>query len=383
MLYYLHNLTELYSPLRLFQYITFRAFAAAGTAFLISLLLGPLVIRRLRRMKIGQNIRTDIKDLHSGKKGTPTMGGVLIILAVLLTTLLWFDWSNTFVWMALSTMIYLGAVGFLDDYLKLRGAQRNADGGLSARAKFALQVVWAVALTLWLWSDPATRELADCIMVPFKKTPLLAGLPIGASILFIIMVVVGSSNAVNLTDGLDGLAIGCTNSVILSYLILSYIAGHAVFAEYLQVPNVQGAGELTVFCGSMLGAGLGFLWFNCHPARVFMGDTGSLALGGSIAVVAILIMQELLLLIVGGVFVIEALSVITQVGYFKYSRRRYGQGRRVFRRAPIHHHFELLEKENAKREQRDEEVVETMITIRFWIISIIFALIGVATLKIR
>lgn len=383
MLYYLHNLTDLFSPLRLFQYITFRAFAAAGTSFIISLILGPFVIRHLRRMKIGQQIRQGIQDLHAGKKGTPTMGGVLIIISVFITTLLWFDWSNSFVWLALSTMVYMGAVGFLDDYLKLRAAGSEVDGGLSVRTKFLLQAAWAVGLTAWLWSDPETRDLANCVMVPFRKAPVISNLTVVGAIIFMTLVLAGSSNAVNLTDGLDGLAIGCTNSVILAYLILAYVAGHAVFADYLQVPNVVGAGELTVFCGSMLGAGLGFLWFNCHPARVFMGDTGSLALGGGIAVVAILIMQEILLLIVGGVFVIEALSVIIQVGYFKYSRRRYGAGRRIFRRAPLHHHFELLEKENAHREQRDEEVVETMITIRFWIISIIFALIGVATLKIR
>jgi phospho-N-acetylmuramoyl-pentapeptide-transferase len=205
---------------------------------------------------------------------------------------------------------------------------------------------------------------------------------IGA-LLFLSLVIVGATNAVNITDGLDGLAIGCSNSVALAYLIMSYVAGHAVFAEYLQLPYVPGAGELTVFCGCLLGAGLGFLWYNCHPAQVFMGDTGSLALGGSIAMVSIMIMQELMLLIVGGVFVIEAASVLIQVGYFKFTRYRYGEGRRVFKRAPLHHHFELVEKERAEREGRDLEVVETMITTRFWVLSIIFALIGVATLKIR
>lgn len=383
MLYYLHLLNDLFSPLRLFRYITFRAFAAAGTAFVISVVLGPPLIRLLRRMRVGQQIRSDIDDLHADKKGTPTMGGTLIILAVAATTVLWADLGNSYVWLALLTMIYMGSVGFMDDYLKLRAAGRDYDGGLSARTKFLLQIVWAVGLVLWLWSDPVTQNLANCLMIPFKKDPLIPTMTIFGSIVFLSMVVVGASNAVNLTDGLDGLAIGCSNSVVLAYLILSYVAGHAVFADYLQVPNVPGAGELTVFCGSLLGAGLGFLWYNCHPARVFMGDTGSLAIGGSIAVVAILIMQELLLLIVGGVFVIEALSVIVQVGYFKYSRRKYGEGRRVFRRAPLHHHFEMLEKENAAREKRDVEVVETMITIRFWIVSIIFALIGVATLKIR
>lgn len=383
MFYYLHHLTDFFSPMRLFQYITFRAFAAAGTSFLVSLLVGPWMIEKLRAMKIGQQIRRDIQDVHSRKKGTPTMGGLLIIVSVIGSTLLWFDWSNSFVWLASLTMIFMGAVGFLDDFLKIKAEGKDEDGGLSVGTKFALQLFWAVGLVLWLWVDPATRELANCLMLPFMKNPIIPSLTIYGSVIFLTLVIVGASNAVNLTDGLDGLAVGCTSSVVFAYLILSYVAGHAIFSEYLQVPGVTGAGELTVFCGSMLGASLGFLWFNCHPARVFMGDTGSLALGGGIAVVAILIMQEVLLLIVGGVFVIEATSVIIQVGYFKYTKRKYGEGRRVFLRAPIHHHFELKEKENARREGRDEEVVETMITIRFWIISIIFALIGISTLKLR
>lgn len=383
MLYYLHLWTEFFSPLRLFQYITFRAFAAAGTAFIITLIVGPPLIRQLRKMKIGQQIRKDVQDLHSAKKGTPTMGGLLIVVAVLLSTLLWFDWSNKFVWLTLATMVFMGGIGFLDDYLKLKASATEHDGGLSVRSKFILQILWAAGLVLWLWFDPETRSLANQVMLPFMKEPFISSLSLVGSVIFLTIVIVGATNAVNLTDGLDGLAIGCSNSVIAAYLVLSYVAGHAVFSEYLQVPNVVGAGELSVFCGSLLGGGLGFLWFNCHPAKVFMGDTGSLAIGGSIAVVAILIMQELLLLIVGGVFVIEAVSVILQVGYFKYTRLKYGEGVRIFRRAPLHHHFEVLEKENAKKENRDEEVVETMITIRFWIISIIFALIGIATLKIR
>ncbi len=383
MLYYLHSLTYIFSPLRLFRYITFRSFLAAGTAFIISLLIGPWLIRRLREMKIGQQIREDIKDLHSRKGGTPTMGGVMIVLAVLVSTLLWADLSNIYVWMTIFTMLFMGGIGFWDDFLKLKAKNEERDGGLSARAKFALQIIWAVGLVLFLWFDPEMRPLADRLMLPFMKNPLISSMTLAGSLIFMSIVIVGASNAVNLTDGLDGLAIGCANSVVLAYLILAYIAGHAVFAEYLQVPYVIGVGELTVFCGALLGAGLGFLWFNCHPAKIFMGDTGSLAIGGSIAVVSILIMQELLLLIVGGVFVIEAVSVIIQVFYFKYTRLKFGEGRRVFRRAPLHHHFEMLEKENAKKENRDVEVVETMITIRFWIISIIFALLGVATLKIR
>jgi phospho-N-acetylmuramoyl-pentapeptide-transferase len=338
------------------------------------------MIRMLRQFKIGQQVREEITDVHRGKKGTPTMGGVLIIFSVLISTLLWAVPTNPFVWLVLLTMLYMGAVGFLDDYLKLRKKQSE---GLTVRAKFSLQVLWSVILVLWLWYTPTLRPLASQLMLPFLKNPVVPSMTLVGALIFLSIVVVGASNAVNITDGLDGLAIGCTNSVALAYLLMAYVAGHAGFAEYLQVPFVRGAGELTVFCGCLLGAGLGFLWFNCHPARVFMGDTGSLALGGSIAVVSILIMQELTLLIVGGVFVIEAVSVIMQVGFFKYSRRRWGTGRRIFKRAPLHHHFELVEKEAAEREGRDVEVVETMITIRFWILSIIFALLGVATLKIR
>jgi len=380
MLYYLHLWMESYSPLRIFQYITFRAFCAAGTAFLISLLVGPWMIRKLRAFKLGQQVREDIYDLHAGKKGTPTMGGLLIIAAALVSTLLWADPSNLPVHIALATMVYMGAVGLLDDVLMIR---KRTSEGLNVRSKFALQILWAVALVLCLWADPQTRPLVNRLMVPFIKDPVIASMTLGGTLLFMTLIIVGATNAVNLTDGLDGLAIGCSNAVVLAYLVMAYVAGHAIFADYLQVPYVPTAGELAVFCGSLLGAGLGFLWFNCHPARVFMGDTGSLALGGSIAVVSILVMQELMLLIVGGVFVVEALSVMLQVGYFKYTRIRYGTGVRIFKRAPLHHHYELVEKEAAAREGRDVEVVETMITIRFWIISIICALIGVACLKIR
>ncbi len=380
MLYYLHHLMDSFSPLRIFQYITFRAFCAAGTAFLISLLLGPWMIRKLRAFKIGQHVRADISDVHSAKEGTPTMGGLLIIVAVLVASLLWADPVNLPVQLVLATFVYMGAIGLLDDVLMIRKWESE---GLNVTWKFSLQILWAVVLVLSMWHDPDTRPLVNRLMVPFVKNPVISSMSLAGVLVFMSLVIVGASNAVNLTDGLDGLAIGCSNAVALAYLIMAYVAGHAVFAEYLQVPYVHNAGELTVFCGSLLGAGLGFLWFNCHPARVFMGDTGSLALGGSIAVVAILIMQEIMLLIVGGVFVIEAVSVILQVGYFKYTRRKYGQGRRIFKRAPLHHHYELVEKETAKKEGRDVEVVETMITIRFWIISIICALIGVACLKIR
>jgi phospho-N-acetylmuramoyl-pentapeptide-transferase len=372
MLYYLHLLTDWLSPLRIFRYVTFRALMGAGTAFFISLALGPWMIEWLRRLKIGQQVRTD--DVLRKKSGTPTMGGVLIITAVVIAALLWAVPANLYILLALATMLWMGGVGFADDYLKV---SRRRSKGLGAGSKLLLQIFWAVMVVCILFAFPQSREHARHLMVPFLKEPLIEHLGFLSALGFLALVMVGATNAVNLTDGLDGLAIGCSNSAAAAYLALAYVAGNSVFARYLQVPYVAGAEEMTVFCGCLLGAGLGFLWFNCHPARVFMGDTGSLALGGSIAMVAIAIKQELLLIIVGGVFVMEAVSVIVQVISFKLT------GRRVFKCAPIHHHFEVLEKEAAEREGRDLEVVETMITTRFWILAIIFALIGVATLKIR
>ncbi len=378
MFYYLHELMELFTPLRVFRYITFRALAGAATAFIICLVLGPMVIRFLWRLKIGQQVRKEealpLYQFHGKKAGTPTMGGFLIILAVTLSALLWAV-PNPFVLLTLATMIFMGGIGFADDYLKVT---RKQSKGLSARAKLVLQTLWVAVVLAVLLAWPAMREHARQIMVPFLKNPIITAMPIAAVFCYLWFVMVGSTNAVNLTDGLDGLAIGTTNSVALAYVVMTYVSGHAKFADYLQVPFIPGSGELAVVCGCLLGAGLGFLWFNCHPARVFMGDTGSLALGGIIAMIAILIKQELTLIIVGGVFVMEALSVVLQVAYFKATG-----GRRIFKCAPLHHHFELLEKERAEAEHRDVEVVETMITIRFWILSIIFALLGVATLKIR
>jgi phospho-N-acetylmuramoyl-pentapeptide-transferase len=378
MLYQLSQLTDWYSPLNVFRYVTFRALGGAATAFLICIVVGPWMIAVLRRLKLGQPNRMGdapkLQAMHNAKAGTPTMGGLLIILAALASTVLWAMPGNRYVLLALATMAYMGAIGFWDDYLKV---SRLNPRGLSARFRLALQTLWAVAFVFLLWQDETTRRLVNDIMVPFVKAPVVAHAPFAVALVFIFLVLVGSANAVNLTDGLDGLAVGCTNAVALAYLIMSYIAGHALFAGYLQVPHVPGASELAVFCGCLLGAGMGFLWFNCHPARVFMGDTGSLAIGGAIAVVAILIQQEITLVIVGGVFVMEALSVLVQVAFFKAT------GRRVFRCAPLHHHFEILGKERAVREGRDQEVVETMVTTRFWILSIIFALVGVATLKIR
>ncbi|HBA83523.1 MAG TPA: phospho-N-acetylmuramoyl-pentapeptide-transferase [Verrucomicrobia bacterium] len=379
MLYYLHLLTEWFSPLRVFRYITFRALAGAGTAFIICLIVGPWMIRMLRRLKMGQPIRRSeappLVIFHGKKEGTPTMGGVLIILSVVISTLLWTPWSNGFVWIALLTMCFMGGIGFRDDFLKV--TKKNTKG-LGARSKLFWQLAWVVVVFAVLLIWPTTREQCRQLMVPFLKDPLIQDLGLIGTFLFLALVMVGSTNAVNLTDGLDGLAIGCSNSVALAYLVMAYIAGHAGLAKYLQVPYIPGTGELAVFCGCLLGAGLGFLWYNCHPARVFMGDTGSLALGGAISIVAVLINQELALILVGGVFVAEALSVLLQVSYFKLTG-----GRRIFKCSPLHHHFEVLEKERAEKEGRDVEVVETMITIRFWILSIICALLGVAMLKLR
>ncbi|VGO11954.1 Phospho-N-acetylmuramoyl-pentapeptide-transferase [Pontiella desulfatans] len=379
MLYYLSLLEGSLSELRLFQYITFRTLGAASTAFVISLLLAPWLIKRLRAInfeekKVDQRVEyLDKRD----KVETPTMGGLLIIAASVGSTLLWAIPTNTYVLLTLGTFVLMGAIGFLDDYWKIK--RKN---GLSVKAKFMAQLVWAAIAFVVLWSVPEMRDRVTDFMVPFLKHPLFQMSMVGAFI-FLVLVLVGASNAVNLTDGLDGLAIGCSNSVAGAYLFLTYVAGHFNFAEYLQVPFVRGSGELTVFCGALLGAGLGFLWYNCHPAKIFMGDTGSLALGGAIAMLAILIKQELLLIIVGGVFVIEAASVVLQSSYFKYSRKRFGEGRRIFKCAPLHHHFEFLEKERALEEKREPGLVETVIVTRFWILSIIFALIGIASLKIR
>lgn len=366
MLYYLHEYTDLFSPLRVFQYVTVRTFAGAGTAFLFSVLIGPWVIERLRMLKFGQYIRTSeapaLGALHAGKAGTPTMGGLLIILSISISTLLWAIPTNPMVWLALATLWFLGLVGFLDDFSKIR---RKQSKGLSARQKLVLQASFAAAVAAVMLVLPQTRETARMLMVPMLKTPLVTDMGVICTILFVAVVLVGSSNAVNLTDGLDGLAIGCTGSVALSYLIMAYVAGHAMFAEYLSVPFVPGAGELAVFCGCMMGSALGFLWYNCHPARVFMGDTGSLAIGGAIGMVALLIKQELVLIVVGGVFVIEAVSVILQVISFRLT------GRRIFAMAPLHHHFEM------------KKWTETQVTIRFWILSILFAILGLLMLKIR
>ena len=378
MLYYLHEWMEFFPPLRIFRYITFRALCGAGTAFLLSLMLGKTIIGMLKALKIGQHVRISdsrtLFELHGGKAGTPTMGGLMIIFTVTVSALLWAIPTNGYVLITLATMIVTGGIGFLDDYLKVAKKQSK---GLGARAKLGYQLLWAAIAVGILYAWEPSRAHVSQLMVPFMKDPLVQNLSVVGTLIFCALVLTGSTNAVNLTDGLDGLAIGCTNAAAVAYLVLSYVAGNVIFSGYLQVPYIAGTGELAVVCGCLLGAGMGFLWFNCHPAKVFMGDTGSLALGGPVAMIAICIKQELLLIIVGGVFVMEAASVIIQVISFKLT------GRRVFLCSPLHHHFEFREKAKAEREKRDLEVVETMITTRFWIVAIICALLGIATLKIR
>jgi phospho-N-acetylmuramoyl-pentapeptide-transferase len=366
MFYYLSEWTEWFSPLRVFQYTTFRAVFAAITSLLICIVSGPWVIRKLQELKIGQPIRgaDDLGELataHRLKAGCPTMGGILIIWAVVDSVLLWAIPTNKLVLLSLVTVIFLGLVGFIDDYAKVR-AQKSA--GMRARTKLLCQVALGIVFGVYLLMDERLSATARQLMVPFFKEPLIAD--IGLFVLaWVAIVLVGSSNAVNLTDGLDGLAIGCTLTVALALAVMTYVAGHAKLAAYLAVPHVVGAGELTVVCAALIGASLGFLWFNCHPAQVFMGDTGSLAIGGLIGAIALMIKQELVLIIVGGIFVMEAASVVLQVASFKL------RGKRIFAMTPIHHHFER------------RGWSETKVTARFWVMSVIFALLGLATLKLR
>ena len=387
MLYYLSAFTHWFTPLNLFRYVTFRAVMGAGTAFFLSLLLGRWMIGKLRAYKIGQIVRQDpemARIMHHGKKGTPTMGGLLIIFATLVAALLWCETANPQVWIALATMLFMGGIGFVDDWLKLK--RRNSDG-LKEWQKLALQGLWVVIAFAAIEAVPGTRVHARELMVPFFKAPVVADLTVPGALVFMFLVLVGTTNAVNLTDGLDGLAAGCMNSVSAAYLVLAYVAGNVVMSNYLQVPSIAGAHELAVFCGCLLGAGLGFLWWNAYPAKVFMGDTGSLALGGTIAMVAILIKHELTLLIVGLVFAGEAASVLIQRASCRIYRRFTGQGlppeRRPFRMTPIHHHFEIISKERAQAEGRSPDSAENSVVIRFWIVSIVCALLGLATLKLR
>lgn len=366
MLFYLSQLSDLFSPLNVFQYVTFRSMGAALTAFLLTLLSGPAVIQMLKKLKFGQPIRDEkeakkLANLHGGKEGTPTMGGLMVLITVILSTLLWSKPHNPYVWATLVPMALFGLIGFLDDFKKITQKKFH---GISSRQKLIGQVLIGLGVAIFLLMTPETMERALQLQVPFLKDPLIYNMGWFA-IFFILLIIVGSSNAVNLTDGLDGLAAGCILTVSGVYAVFTYLTGNVKAANYLLLPFIPGAGELTIFCAALAGASLGFLWFNCHPARVFMGDTGSLAIGGALGVVAIIIKQELLLAIVGGVFVLEALSVILQVTSFKLT------GKRVFAMSPLHHHFEL------------RGWSETTVVVRFWILSIVFALLGLATLKLR
>ncbi len=340
-----------------FKYLTFRSIYAMITALLVSFLIGPWVIRRLEGLQARQVIRTDGPESHLKKQGTPTMGGVLILAAIVVPTLLWADLTNTFIWLALFIIGGYGVLGFVDDYKKV--VEKNPKG-LTPRQKMFWQVLLASVVGIVLYTMPGYSEQ---LYVPlFKRLHPDLGL---FYIPFTVLVIVGASNAVNLTDGLDGLAIGPVSINAATYLIFAYIAGNSKLSAYLQIPYVPGTGELAILCGAMVGAGLGFLWYNSYPAEVFMGDVGSLSLGGGLGTLAVLTKQEFLLVIVGGVFVIEALSVIFQVGSYKY------RGKRIVRMAPIHHHFEL------------KGVAEPKIIVRFWIITIILALVAISTLKMR
>ncbi len=377
MMYYLHLLSEMKGAeflraFNVFQYITVRAVAAAITAFLLSLMWGNWVIRRLISLKVGQPIRTKeevhkLFELHGGKAGTPTMGGVLILATVLVSSLLWARPDNTAVWLLLFTLVYCGALGFWDDYLKV--AKKNSKG-VSERTKIIALGILALIISNYFLLNPAIEVQARSLYIPFFKDPLVANLGI-FTFAFFALVIVGASNAVNLTDGLDGLAAGCTATASFAYAILAYACGHMRISSYLQIPFYPFAGELSVVCMALAGASFGFLWFNAHPAKVFMGDTGSLAIGGVLGVVAICTKQELLLVVIGGVFVMEAMSVLIQRVWFKITKARYGEGRRVFLMSPIHHHFEL------------KGWKENTVIVRFWILSIMFAFLGLATLKLR
>lgn len=366
MLAELAELEGLWGPFRLFRYISFRSMGGAATALFIGLLLAPRIILLLRRLKAGQVFRGKsevgaLADLHGKKAGTPTMGGLIIFVAVTVSTLLWARW-NIFVMTALMVYAGLTAVGFLDDYRKV---VLKHPGGLAGRWKLVGQGLLAVTALFLLLNHPDSANFIRQLWLPFYKEPILQATPLFLLLPFVFLVIAGSSNAINLTDGVDGLAIGCTITVAMAYGAMAYAAGHAVYASYLMLPFMPGTGELTVLCAVLCAACLAFLWHNAHPAAVFMGDTGSLALGGLIGIIAFMILQPFTLLVIGGVFVMEAASVILQVGSFKT------RGKRIFRMAPIHHHFEL------------RGWAETQVVVRFWILSLVFAFIGLATLKLR
>jgi len=354
-----HYLQHYESGFAVFQYITLRAILGAITALVLSLMVGPLVIRKLSSYKIGQQVRDDGPQSHLSKAGTPTMGGALILVSITISTLLWSDLSNLKVWVVMGVTLSFGLIGGIDDYKKLVYGNSR---GLSARAKYFWQTVFGLLAAIIIFMHAKT-PIETTLIFPFLKNVYL---PMGLFfIVFAYLVIVGASNAVNLTDGLDGLAIMPTVMVAAALGIFAYVTGHTTFSAYLGIPYVAGVGELTIFCGSMVGAGLGFLWFNTYPAQVFMGDVGALALGAALGVVAVYVRQELVLVIMGGVFVMETVSVIMQVASFKLT------GRRIFKMAPIHHHFEL------------KGWPEPRVIVRFWIITVVLVLIGLASLKIR
>ncbi len=353
------HFSHYYSGFNVFQYLTLRVVLATLTALVIALIIGPIMIRKLTHYNVGQSVRSDGPQTHLGKSGTPTMGGVLILMAIAISTLLWADVSNRYVWLVLAVTLLFGVIGWIDDYKKL--VLRNSKG-LSARAKYFWQSMVGLGAALFIYSLAQTPAETS-LLIPFLKN-----FSIELGVMFVVLtylVIVGASNAVNLTDGLDGLAIMPTVLVAGALAVFAYVAGNVKFATYLSVPHVLGVGEVAVFCGAMVGAGLGFLWFNTYPAQVFMGDVGALALGAALGVVAVVVRQELVLFIMGGVFVMEALSVMLQVASFKLT------GQRIFRMAPIHHHFEL------------KGWPEPRVIVRFWIITVILVLIGLGSLKIR
>lgn len=385
---WLQDLSPEFGFLRVFQYQTFRAVMAAVTALLMGLMAGPMVIRALAALKIGQPVRAYAMQSHLSKGGTPTMGGVLILFAIAASTLLWFDLSNRFVWIVLIVTLGFGAIGWVDDWRKV---VRKDPEGMRSREKYFWQSLIGLVAAFYLlfaisegsnerviglflaWvSSGFTVDLPPHagLTVPFFKE---VAYPLGVFgfVFLTYLVIVGASNAVNLTDGLDGLAIMPVVMVGSALGVFAYVTGHAVFSRYLLMPHIPGAGELLIFCAAMAGAGLAFLWFNAHPAQVFMGDVGALALGGALGTIAVIVRQEIVLAIMGGIFVVEALSVMLQVSWFKYTKRRYGQGRRLFQMAPLHHHFE---KKGWK---------ETQVVVRFWIITMLLCLIGLSTLKLR
>jgi phospho-N-acetylmuramoyl-pentapeptide-transferase len=377
MLYYLlyHILQKYFSPLNVFRYITVRTVYASLTAMFLALVFGPWLIRRLRELQIGQYIREEGPQEHKKKAGTPTMGGVLIVLSTAVPVLLWADLTNAFVLMALFALIGFSMIGFIDDYAKVAKKQNL---GLTSKRKFLLQVLVSMMVGVGLLELSTHSAYSTQLIVPFLKkfhpdlvihsllsSGHLWSLAFLPFLLFVTIVITGSSNAVNLTDGLDGLAIGCTVIAAGALTVLTYVSSNARWSTYLDIQYIPRVGELTVFCGALVGASLGFLWYNAHPAEVFMGDVGSLSLGGTLGVIAVIIKQEILLFFIGGVFVIEALSVILQVGSFKL------RGKRIFRMAPIHHHFELLGWSESK------------VIVRFWILALVFALFALTTLKLR